>query len=97
VYVAADELRTPVSQLRSKRRSRKEVLARAVVVRCAESFGFSDFSIASALGLSPQAVSALRRREAAAPDVDQAAQRVSRRLAIVAAHASTEDGVIHRS
>jgi REP element-mobilizing transposase RayT len=97
VYVAADELCTPVSQLLSKRRSRQEVLVRAAVVRCGEVYGHSDVSIAAALVLSQQAVSALRRREAASPDVAHAASRVLRRLEAIATRTSSAKKVIHTS
>ena len=62
VSAVASELGISVTQLRSQRRSAKEVRGREAAVLCGQRFGLSGAAIANALGVSQQAVSLIARR-----------------------------------
>jgi REP element-mobilizing transposase RayT len=62
VSAVADELGISVTQLRSPRRTAKEVCGREATVLCAQRFGLDGATIAKALGVSQQAVSLIGSR-----------------------------------
>lgn len=63
VRAAAESLQLTPGQLCSRRRSSSIVAARAIAVNAAEMVGITSGDIATALALSPAAVTAIRRRE----------------------------------
>jgi putative transposase len=84
VELTADELRMPMTQLRSKRRGFAEVFARTVAVRCGWMLGVTTVEMARALGVTQQAVSQLRRRDDSAAEVRDVSERVLKRLQRIA-------------
>jgi len=63
VAATAAVLSIPVERLRSARRGQPEMLGRMASVQCAVAAGLSGSTIASALRLSPQRVSVIRRQQ----------------------------------
>lgn len=84
VQATAEELSMSTEQLRSRRRGKREQIARQVAVQCAERVGLTGVDIATALGMSQQGVSVIRRRHPEA-DVTALCTRVLQRLGAIGA------------
>jgi REP element-mobilizing transposase RayT len=83
VTAAAQELGISLEQVMSRRRTSTELLARQVVVHCAESLGLRGVEVARALCLTQQAVSLIRARGIAF-DARMIGAKVLQRIAVVA-------------
>lgn len=79
VVATAAEIGIPVRQLRSARRSRRELLGRRVAVYCAAASGVRGTQIAASLGITQQAVSLIGRQHDD-PVVVRVGSRVLERL-----------------
>lgn len=83
VTAAARELGISLEQLTSRRRTSTELLARQVVVHCAESLGLRGVDVARALCVTQQAVSLIRSRGIAF-DARTIGARVLQRITLAA-------------
>lgn len=101
VHAVAEELELPVELLRSRRRTASEVLGREIVIRAATHFGCTQSEVASALGITRQAISKVARRPPNAADhpIAVSVGRVVRRLRMDAVDSReiSEHRVIHTS
>jgi hypothetical protein len=79
VQATAEELAMSSEQLRSRRRGKREQIGREVAVECAVRVGLTGVDIATALGMSQQGVSVIRRRHPD-PEVTALCARVLQRL-----------------
>lgn len=80
VEATAEELGIPLTQLRSTRRGALESLGREVAIQCAARLGLRGVEIASALDISQQGESVIRRRSSSSTEVGERCARVLRRL-----------------